>query len=132
MVRSSLSALAVLLSITMSFAVGAAETITVGEKAALQAAMQRHISDHQVDGGYLYLDSKSGDVRALYPVNAHPKVMRMGPYFVLCYDFRDEHGNAANVDYFVARRGKEYVVFQREIDNRALLMRLMREGKVGS
>ena len=57
-------------------------------------------------------------------------ILRMGPYFVLCSDFRDDTGNPVNVDFYMARRGKSYVVFQMSVAQRSQLEQLMKEGKV--
>ena len=102
---------------------------TASEKASLQAAMQRHIDSALVDGRYLHLDTDTGEVRALRPLAAHPIILRMGEYFVLCADFRAEDGREVNVDFFLARKGRSYVVFDEQVENRALVKRLMKSGK---
>jgi len=105
-------------------------SVSVSEKASLQAAMQRHIDRSLVNGAYLHLNPKSGDVRRLHPVTAHPAILQMGNYFVLCFDFRDDGGKPVNVDFYMARKGQSYVVFHAAVENRALLGRLMKTGKV--
>ncbi|MDX1402238.1 MAG: hypothetical protein R3245_09975 [Kiloniellales bacterium] len=101
----------------------------VGEKAALQAAMQRHIDRNLVNGVFLYLDTTNGEVRDLYPSKAHSVILRMGDYFVLCSDFRDKDGKSVNVDFYLARDGDRYVVFHSAIDDRRILKGLLSEGK---
>lgn len=103
---------------------------TINQRAALQAAMQLHIERSLVDGAYLHLNTATGTVRALAPVKAHPVILKMGKYFVLCSDFRDETGRAVNIDYYVAVEEKSYVVFHSEVDNRDRLMALIKQGKV--
>jgi len=109
----------------------AAWALSLGEKAGLQAAMQRHIDRQMVDGVFPYLDPASGQVRALHPVTAHPMILKMDRHYVLCFDFRDDRGNDVEVDFYLARKDASFVVFHTAIGNRELLQRLMRDGKVG-
>lgn len=102
----------------------------LSQKTALQAAMQRHIERNLVDGSYLQFDLASGEVRELSPLKAHPVILKMGQYFVLCSDFQDKNGVSVNIDYYLARRGKSYVVFHSEVDRRDELMALIKRGKV--
>lgn len=104
--------------------------LSLSEKTNLQAAMQQYIDGQMVDGVYLYLEGNSGEVRPLHPVTAHPMMFRLGEYFVLCSDFRDDQGEKVNIDFYLARNDASYVVFHTEIDDRKLLHRLMKDGKV--
>lgn len=104
--------------------------LTLGEKTSLQAAMQRHVDRQMVDGVYLYLDTKTGETKSLHPVTAHPMIMQMGKNYVLCFDFRDGRGKAVEVDYYLAPKNNSYVVYHTAINNRRLLMRLVKAGKV--
>ena len=108
----------------------AAWSQSLGEKANMQAAMQRHIDRQMVKGVYLYLENQSGEVRVLHPVTAHPVILSMGPYYVMCYDFRDDQGKDVNVDFYLARKNSSYVVFHAAVDARSELKRLMKDGKV--
>jgi hypothetical protein len=108
----------------------AAEKVGAADKAALQAAMRQHVDRQLVQGGFLDLNLGTGAVRSLHPVTAHPVLLRMGQYFVLCTDFRDVDGKPVNIDFYMVRRGKSYVVFRTEVNNHAPLDRLMSEGKV--
>ncbi len=110
----------------------AAWGLSLSEKANLQAAMQRYIDRQMVEGVYLYLEPQSGEVRALHPVTAHPTILSMGPYYVLCFDFRDSRGKDVNVDFYLARKDTSYVVFHAAVDDRKLVMRLMQDGKAVS
>ena len=83
-----------------------------------------------VKGVYLYLENQSGEVRVLHPVTAHPVILSMGPYYVMCYDFRDDQGKHVNVDFYLARKNSSYVVFHAAVDARSKLKRLMKDGKV--
>ena len=98
-----------------------ANNIGIAEKAALQATMQRHINRQLVDGAYLHLIKATGKIRKLYPVSAHPVILQVGKYFVLCSDFRDKDGKNANIDFYVARRDSGYLVFQAVVDDRQRL-----------
>lgn len=104
--------------------------MTLQEKTEIQAAMQRHVDNSLVDGVVLYLDPESRQVQALYPVTAHPMILMMDTYFVLCFDFRDDKGAAIPVDYYMAKDGDRYVVFHSAINDRALLHQLMDDGRV--
>jgi hypothetical protein len=92
--------------------------------------MFQHIDRQLLDGVYLDIDLKTGDVRSLIPAKNHPMVLRMGEQFVLCTDFKTRAGESVNVDFYASRRGKSFVIFRTEIDNRAPLTALMDAGKV--
>lgn len=98
------------------------------DRARLQAAMQQHIERHTVNGAMLHFDPESGEVKPLYPTQAHPMVIAMGEHFVLCTDLRDKSGKAMPLDLYMARKGRSYVVFHSEIDNRSPLQRLLKKG----
>ena len=102
---------------------------TLDEKAGLQAAMLRHIDRQLVDGAYLHLDRATGEARQLYPTKAHPMILTLGDSFVLCSEFKDGSGATANIDFYMARNGSSYVVFETAVDDRDMLMRWMSEGK---
>ena len=107
----------------------AEQSIGLSEKAMLQAGMQKHIDRQLIDGAYLHLDKEAGEIRDLHPVTAHPMIMKMGNYFVLCSHFRDKDGNDVNFDFYMARRGKIFIVFQSLINDRKPLHRLIKAGK---
>ena len=107
-----------------------AANISLGEKARLQAAMQTHIDRASVDGRFLHIDMAAGAVRALRPQSAHPMILRMGDYFVLCAEFEAQDGASVNVDFFVARRNKRFVVFDQQVENRDFIKGMMKVGKV--
>lgn len=109
-----------------------AAPVSEAERAALHAAMLQHIDRQAVDGVYLHMDLKGGVVETYSPAKAHPMMFSMGDHFVLCTDFKDKNGKATNVDFYLAKRGKSYAVFQTEIANREPLMQLMKAGKVKS
>jgi hypothetical protein len=107
----------------------AAGSVTLTEKAGLQAAMQRHIDRQSVDGSFLTLDEKSGEIRALHPATTHPKILSVGPYFMMCYDFLDDGGRKVSVDFLLAQKKASYVVFHSIVGSRALLTKWMQDGK---
>ena len=115
------------LGLVIATSMGASAQGTV-DKARLQAAMQQHIERHTVDGAMLHFDPETGEVKPLYPTQAHPMVIAMGEHFVLCTDLRDKSGKAMPLDLYMARKGRSYVVFHSEIDNRSPLQRLMKNG----
>jgi hypothetical protein len=114
----------------VAFSAGAASALSLQDKATLQAAMQRHVDRQSVEGAYLHLDAKSGDVVKLHPVTAHPMIMRMGENFVLCFDFRDSAGKDVPIDFYMARKKDSFVVFHASVSDRSVLQRLMQSGKV--
>lgn len=125
--------LSALLGLALSVAAScalSAESISLSQKATLQAAMQKHIERALVDGFYLQLDPETGEVHTLRPLAAHPVILRMGKFFVLCADFRTTNGQNVNIDFFLAPKGDTYFVFDDQLENRALLKRLARVGKV--
>lgn len=107
-----------------------AAELNLTEKASIQASMQRYVDANLVDGALLHLDPKDGEVKKLHPVTAHPMILKMGEHFVLCFDFRDDAGNKVPVDYYMARKQNNYVVFHSAVADRALLQRLMKSGKI--
>ena len=110
-------------------AIGSEASLSLADKATLQAAMQRHVDSQSVDGALLYLDP-AGDVQALHPVTAHPMILSMGPHFVLCFDFRDAKGKDVPVDFYMAKKSMGYVVFHTAVADRKLLRQLMDSGRV--
>ena len=124
--RLRVLALACALLIPGQAAIGAG----LSESAALQAAMQQYIERNLVDGAYLTLNRQTGEVERLYPLKAHPLIMQMGEQFVLCSDFNDSTGKSVNVDFYFTRSGDTYVVVAAAVDDRAMLERWMKEGKV--
>jgi len=125
--------LAVALACLLAPAVQAASTLSLSEKALLQASMQSHIDGTSIEGRYPYLNVAQGQVSLLRQRQAHPLILRMGEYFILCSDFEAPGGDSVNIDFFLAPRdGGGYVVFDRQVQNRALVMRLMKAGKVES
>lgn len=107
--------------------------LSLNEKANLQAAMQRYIDQQMVEGVYLYLENQSGEIRALHPVTAHPVILSVGRYHVLCFDFRDDQGKDVNVDFYMVRKNTSYVVFHAAVDDRKLLQRAMQTSeKIGA
>ena len=121
---------ALIAGLTFGMASAADTKLSAAEKASRQAGMQQHIDRTLVGVAYLHLDSAKGEVAALHPFTAHPMIPRMGNYYVLCSDFHDVQGNPVNADFYMARRGKAYAVFEMSAAHRARLEPLMRDGKV--
>lgn len=108
---------------------GPAQAAKIGEMVAMQAAMQQFIGSSLVKGSLLQIDMKTGKIRRLYPLKAHPLIFSLGDYFVLCSDFRDEANKIVNVDYYLARENGQYVVFHTAIEDRRALMQWISEGR---
>ena len=119
---------AVIFSLSVMFSAPAKAKLSLGDKALLQSVMQQYIDKSLVGGAFLHLDAASGGVRPLHPDAAHPMILRMGKYFVLCAVFRDVDEKAVNVDFYLAPQGRSYVVFQSLVEDRTVLARLMKNG----
>ena len=104
--------------------------LSLSDKAGLQAAMQRHVDRQTVEGVYLYFDTKTGEVEALHPGTAHPVILEMGEYFVLCFDFRDDQGKEVPIDYYLARDEGSFTIFHESVNDRRLLKEMMKDGKI--
>lgn len=115
--------------LALGLAAGPAWSLSVSEKAGLQAAMQTYIDQQLVDGVFLYLDTQTGSTLTLHPVTAHPVMFTMGDRYVLCFDFRDDKGQPVNLDLYMARKGSSYVVFHTEVNDHQMLQRFVDEGK---
>jgi hypothetical protein len=50
--------------------------------------------------------------KPLAPAKAHPMIVLLLASFVPCADFRDKKGKSVNIDFYVARCGKNFVIFQ--------------------
>lgn len=120
---------AAVLAISLTLVADMAQGAKVGEKAAMQAAMQQYVDRSLVDGAYLHMDMKSGEVRRLYPNKAHPMIFAMGEFFVLCSEFRDEKDKSVNVDFYMARENDLFVVSQAAVQDRVMLKKQIGAGK---
>lgn len=108
----------------------AAEQVKQSDKIQLQAAMQKSISRQVVEGRFFHFDVKNDKTVTLFPAKAHPMILRFGEHFILCTEFRNEHGKNVNVDFYLARRDDAFVVFETVVDNRKPVQRLMKSGHV--
>lgn len=117
-------------AIFLVLATQGAGAASLAEKAALQAVMQRHIERILVDGAVLHIDPEDGTVERLYPSQTHPQVLKADGYYVLCVDLKGADGAARPADFYIAPQGAGYVVFKTAIDDRALLRKLMADGRV--
>lgn len=109
--------------------VSPAQSLSLTDKVALQAAMQQHIDRQTVDGTYLYFDTRFSEVRQLYPVTGHPMIIELGEHYVLCFDFRDDQGTKVEVDLYFARKADSFVVFHTAVSSRNLLAALIDSGR---
>lgn len=100
------------------------------DKVKLQVAMQQHIDANIVNGAYLHFNQADGAIHELFPATAHPMILSYGEYVVMCTDFRDGEGKAVNVDFYLATRDGDYVVFDSVVNDRTALGKLMKDGSV--
>ena len=96
----------------------------------LQVAMQRYIDRSLIQGSIVDIDVETGAVRHLFPVKAHPMVMKADDYFVLCAHLSNKQGEAFEVDYYLVETDLGFRVFRVEVDNRDVLHDLMAAGFV--
>jgi len=120
---------AMVLIVSLANMSGVAYGAKIAEKAAMQAAMQQYIDGRLVEGAYLHMNMETGKVSRFYPSKAHPMILSMGKFFVLCTDFRDAGDGAVNADFYLARENGRFVVFNVAIDDRVMLKRQIGEGK---
>ena len=126
MFSRSLSALFVLMSVAVSPA-HADNTRTMAE---LQVVMQRYIDSVLIDGAMHSVDFETGEVENYYPTEAHTMVMGLGDDYVLCSDLMNKEGESVPVDFYITETPNGFTVYQAEIDNRAPLMNLAKQGLV--
>ena len=126
---SRLITFALLVLMGTTYCVSADTPMPLSERTSLQLTMQNHIQRSLVNGVYLHLDTQGGAVHKLQPSDAHPVILGLDEYYVLCSDFLDEAGKHVNVDFYVAKKTNGYVVFSSQVANRALIMRLVQSGK---
>ena len=51
--------------------------LNLSNQASLQAAMQQYIDNRLVDGAYLDFELNTDAIRHLYPIKAHPLILKM-------------------------------------------------------
>ncbi len=107
-----------------------ADPVTDADLITLQAAMQSHIDSVLVDGALLGVNAANGNVQEYFPTKAHPKIMTMGEHFVMCSDVVDAAGQKAMANFYIAKDGKRFVVFNTTIGADPVLDKLMQDGKV--
>ena len=127
--QSCLHAVAAILAFAAVSAPAFASGLGERDRAALHAAMVQHIDRQTIDGLYLKMNVGEGRVTAYSPAKSHPMVLEMGEHYVMCTDFRDEAGKSVPVDFYVARRGKDFTIFETVIGNRGPLEKLVQAGK---
>lgn len=96
----------------------------------LQVAMQRHLERSQVEGAIHFINREKAAVQRLYPVKAHPLILKGDGFFVLCAELRDESGKKYEVDFYMVEARRGYRVVMTEIENRDTLREMMRNGHV--
>lgn len=107
-----------------------AGSISDSELVSLQVTMQSHIDATLVEGAMLSMDAASGNVMHYYPTKAHPKVMTMGDNFIMCAEMVDENGNNSMANFYIARAGAKFMVFQTTVGSDPILEKLMKDGRV--
>jgi hypothetical protein len=126
MFKSCVAGMAI--AVALSFSTSA-HALQLAQKVALQAAMTQHIEATVINGVIPYVQLSDGKIVDLVPSKAHPMILTFGDKYVLCTDYRDPEGRFVNVDFYIAERNGEFIVFQTEIDNRAAVERLVKSGR---
>ncbi|MCH9674596.1 MAG: hypothetical protein K0U93_24365 [Gammaproteobacteria bacterium] len=98
--------------------------LPLSERVLLQTQMQSFVEQSLVDGKYLHIDPARGKVVALTPMEAHPMIMKMGDYFILCAQFQNTDGDEVNIDFYFARQGDSFVVFDTLVERHDVIERL--------
>jgi hypothetical protein len=106
----------------------AAQPLSEGDIATLQAIMQSHIDQVSIDGALLRLNPKNGKITEVFPAKAHPKIMAAGKYYILCADFRDEAGKDVMVNFYMAHNGQGYIIFATTFGHDEALERMIKRG----
>ena len=75
----------------------------------VQAAMNRHIESHTIDGRYVMFDGPAGRILRLDAAKLHAGIVKKGDFYVSCADFKN--GDAKlDVDFLVAETGGTFIV----------------------
>ena len=83
----------------------ATNTVTSALKVELQSALLTFLEQGgDADGTFRILDRKTGEMTQTHIGALHPKVIRVGPDFVLCIEMFDNLGQRHEAD-FVMRQG---------------------------
>ena len=77
-----------------------------------QKSMVEHINTNTLDGKYIIYDPVSDKLRQLKFENLHKGIVKKGSFYVSCADFVDDSGNTYDLDFLVAEKNGEYIVFQ--------------------
>ena len=127
---TNLARLTAVVLIVLSCASSSVAEDKMSIRTELQVAMQRFIDRSLIEGSIRGIDKVSGEVRQLYPVKAHPIIMKAEDYFVMCASLIDERGQHIEADYYITDSPRGFRVFQVEVDNREVLYNLISAGHV--
>lgn len=125
--KSILTALALSASLLAGPVLAQDDTAKIAE---LQVVMQRHIDSILIDGAIRSVDFETGNFQDFYPTGAHTMVMGLGTDYVLCSDLTTKEGASVPVDFYITETASGFSVYQTEIDNRAPLQSLIKQGLV--
>ena len=94
----------------------------------MQVAMQRHIERNSVNGALLKMDPKTAELIEVFPINAHPMILKGPGHFVLCSNLQDKNGNKFNVDFYMVNSQRGWRVFKTAINDRGKLRAMHKAG----
>ena len=101
---------------------------TLGDRAALQAALIQQIDRSTIDGAFLAVNLKTKSVERLIPAQDHTTTFIWGKLFIVAYTFNDETGQPVEVDFVIARQNNAFVVVQTLTGTREELGSLVASG----
>ena len=119
-------ALAASVAVVFAFSPAQAEKISAGLKSELQGAMMDYIDYNSVEGKFLYLNAAQDRVIHYFPANLHPRILKIGDYFVLCSDFKTAEGANVDVDFLAIEAEGELRVIQALVGQRDVIRRMMK------
>lgn len=81
-------------------------------------AMKQHVAANAWNGYYIIYDWVEGDLKRLNFKGLHSGIVKKGEFYVSCADFTDDKGNEYDIDFLVAEKDGEFMVFQALIHKR--------------
>ena len=88
-------------------------------KVKLQSAMIMHMDSVVVNGSYSYVDTKSEQIKTVFPANVHPFVIEAGEDYFVCSEMINEEGDSVTADFLVRDIEGSYRVVQIIVNDRA-------------
>jgi len=95
-------------------------------KILLQSAVVEFIDRaSDADGGFRYIDRKTGALHTAYPGALHPKIIPIGHDYFLCIEMLDAKGAVKLVDFVLRQSAAGWLVVDVIIDRRDLVKKAL-------